>query len=109
MSVVAEQYDELWAALHSLRDAWLELRITVQDRPRGDENALVTRLEDEVDDGVTAVDEAIASLLPRDGEPDEPRTRGRALAVAQEHLERARTQYWRGAGSHERLLALSSL
>jgi hypothetical protein len=48
-------------------------------------------------------------VLPPAGEADEPRTRGRALAVAQEHVERARARYWRGAGSHERQLALSSL
>jgi hypothetical protein len=94
--------EQLWTAVHALREAWIEFGLAVRDHPDDGDNTLLVRLKDEADDGYAAVNDALTSLVTV--EPPE-----RALAAAHAHLDRARDCYWRGAGSVERRIALRSL
>ena len=62
--MVDDRYHQLWNGLHSLREAWLDMRITVrEDRPRGEGTLLVDRLCDEADDGLGAIEDGLAAVL----------------------------------------------
>jgi hypothetical protein len=107
---VAERYEQLWTRLHELREAWLELRLTVgEDRPRGEGTMLVDRLGDEVDDGLAAVEEALAAVRAAMQEPDDIRAGARALSTAHGRLTQVADGYWRGPASLERQRQLHSL
>jgi hypothetical protein len=108
--VVAERYQQLWTRLHELREALLELRITVgEDRPQGEATMLVERLGDDVDDGLAAVEEALEAVRGAMRDPDGVRAGGLALSTAHERLTRAADGYWQGLGSFERRRQLHSL
>jgi hypothetical protein len=108
--VVEQRYHELWGSLHHLREAWLELRLTLQeDRPDGESTLLVERLDDQADDGLGGVEEALAAVLGPLQEPDDVRAGGRALATAHERLGTVARGYWTELGSPERQSQLRSL
>jgi hypothetical protein len=107
---VAERYAALWSALHGLREAWIDLRVTVQsDRPRDEGPLLLDRLDDELDDGLVVLDEAVAAVAGALQEPDALHAGGDALAVVHERVVRAGEGFWTGAGSCERRAELRSL
>jgi hypothetical protein len=108
--VVAERYRQLWERLHELREAWLELRITVrEDRPRGEATMLVERVGDEVDDGVAALEEALGAVTGALQDPDDVRAGGGALSIVHQRLTATTDGYWQGLGSLERWRELRSL
>jgi hypothetical protein len=108
--VVDDRYHQLWNGLHSLREAWLDMRITVrEDRPRGEGTLLVDRLCDEADDGLGAIEDGLAAVARALAAPDDMRAGGRALAVAHDRLARVRRDLWQCIGSFERRRELQSL
>jgi hypothetical protein len=108
--MLTDRYQALWERMHALREAWLELRITVrEDVPAGEPTMLVERVGDEIDDAVGAIEEALAALSAALHNPDDIRAGGRALATVHERLTRTADSYWRGLGSAERQRELDSL
>lgn len=108
--VVEARYQDLWASLHQLREAWLELRLTLQeDRPDGQSTLLVERLDDQADDGLGGLEEALAAVVTPLQAPDDVRAGGRALATAHERVGNVAHSYWTELGSAERHVQLRSL
>jgi hypothetical protein len=108
--LVAERYAQLWQRLHEMREAWLELRITVrEDRPLGQATMLVESLGDDVDDGLAAVEEAVGAVTRALQDSEDLRGGGRALGVVHSRLAQASDHYWRGIASADRQRELSSL
>ncbi len=108
--MLAERYQQLWTRMHALREAWLELRITVrEDRPAGEATLLVEQVGDEVDDALGALEEALTAVSAALQAPGDVRAGAHALATAHARLTQAADGYWRGLGSVERRRELSSL
>jgi AcrR family transcriptional regulator len=108
--MLAERYTHLWTRLHGLREAWLELHITVrEDRPPGEATMLVDRLGDAIDDAVGALEEALAAVTRAIDDPDDVRAAGRSLHTAHARLGRTWVCYWQGLGSPDRRRELDSI
>jgi hypothetical protein len=108
--MVVERYQRLWARMHELREAWVELRITVrEDRPAGEATMLVDRLGDDVDDALGGLEEALGAVTGALGAPDDIRAGARALAIAHERVTQVAEGYWQGLGSLDRRRELDSL
>jgi hypothetical protein len=108
--VVAERYSQLWQRLHEMREAWLELRITVrEDRPLGQATMLVESIGDDVDDGLAAVEEAVGAVTGALQDSEDLRAGGRALGVVHSRLAQASDRYWLNIASVTRQRELQSL
>jgi hypothetical protein len=108
--VVEQRYQELWNALHQLRECWLELRLMLrEDRPQRGATLLVEHLGDDADDGVGALDEALAAVVGLLQAPDDVRSGGRALDTAHRQVARVQRTYWTRLCSRERHAELRSL
>jgi hypothetical protein len=108
--VVEERCQQLWTALHQLRECWLELRLTLrEDRPLHDATLLVEHLGDEADDGVGELDEALAAVVGLLQAPGDARGGGRALDATHRHLAAVARAYWTGLCARERQSELRSL
>jgi hypothetical protein len=99
--MLAERYQELWSRMHDLREAWLELGITVrEDVPRDGGAMPAERLADRVDDAVGALEEAVtaATALLQ----DRPRSGGAAPPLARIGARLAETSriYWRDLAAY---------
>jgi len=108
--VVGERYAQLWQRLHEVREAWVDLRITVrEDRPLGEATMLVESIGDDVDDGLAAVEEAVRAVACALQDSEDLRGGGRALGVVHSRLAQACGHYWRGIASADRQRELQSL
>jgi hypothetical protein len=108
--VVAERYEQLWQRLHEMREAWLELRITVrEDRPLRQTTMLVESIGDDVDDGLAAVEDAVGAMADALQDSEDLRAGGRALGIVHSRLAQASDHYWLKIASVDRQRELQSL
>ena len=107
---MTDQRQQLWAALHGLREAWIELRLTArEDLPRDGGALAADEFGDHVDDGLGAVEEALAACARLVDCELSPRAAGMAAAVTGERLAAAARIHWRELAAHERQTELRSL
>jgi hypothetical protein len=109
MMTVVESYQRLWSCLHELREPWLELRLTVsEDVPRQGDALAADEIGDRVDDGLAALEVAVASAAKLvEGDPP-LRAAGELLdEVAGQLAQVSRT--WRELARHERQVQLTAL
>ena len=108
--VLDEHRQRLWASLHQLREAWIELRLTVrEDVPRDGGAMAADELGDRIDDGLGALEEAIAASARLLDAGTSTREAGAAVALAGERLAEATRLHWRELAAHQRQTELRAL
>jgi hypothetical protein len=108
--MLTDRYQALWERMHALREAWLELRITVrEDVPVGDGAMPAERLGDHLDDALGTLEDALATASTLVQDETRPRDVTPGLAHVGERLAAASRIYARDVGAYAPQAELGAL
>jgi hypothetical protein len=107
---IGSGYEALWAQLHALREAALDLRVTArEDVPRDGGAMPAERIADRVDDAIGALEEAVAAAALLVDETPRARDAATGMRRVGERLAETSRVYWRDVAGHHRQAELAAL